>query len=304
MASFCVTLGLWGYGLLYLTYPVASCVIPDSIRHERQSGLCHADVGLPGLTFGDWSRPLLHGALGAVLLGVAPVVLRFVVRLDVRLMHALLSPTGDDRLRRTRALAVDDAAAALRRIERDLHDGTQAQLVALAMTLGLAQEELAAGSTQYAGSLVAAAHLDAKQAVVDLRDLARGIHPPVLDSGLAPALETLAARSAIPVQVQIDLPARPSPAIETIAYFSAAELLTNVAKHSRARSARLSLASARPGWLRLSVTDDGLGGAMAGGGLTGLTGLRGRAGTVDGTLTVDSPPGGPTTVTVELPVHA
>jgi signal transduction histidine kinase len=211
-------------------------------------------------------------------------------------------------LEQSRAHVVDDSAARLRRIERDLHDGAQAQMVAVTMKLGLAVKKLG-GMTDGTGQtdldrvleLVAAAHRGAKEAITELRDLARGIHPPVLDQGLGPALTTLAARSDLPVELAIDLPERPSAAIETIAYFCAAELLTNVTKHSGARHATLEAVHV-PGLLRLRVSDDGNGGARteARGGLAGLTE---RVRTVDGRLQLASPPGGPTAVTVELPSH-
>jgi signal transduction histidine kinase len=212
-------------------------------------------------------------------------------------------------LEQSRAHLVDDSAARLRQIERDLHDGAQAQMVAVAMKLGLAREKLGglADGTGQADlervlELVVAAHRGAKEAITELRDLARGIHPPVLDQGLGAALATLAAHSDLPVELVIDLPERPSAAIETIAYFCAAELLTNVTKHSAARHATLEAAH-MPGLLRLRVSDDGCGGARieARG---GLAGLAERVGTVDGRLQVASPPGGPTVVTVELPSHA
>ena len=212
-------------------------------------------------------------------------------------------------LEQSRAHLVDDSAARLRQIERDLHDGAQAQMVAVTMKLGLAMKKLG-GMTDGTGQtdldrvleLVAAAHRGAKEAITELRDLARGIHPPVLDQGLGTALTTLAARSDLPVELAIDLPERPSAAIETIAYFCAAELLTNVTKHSGARHATLEAVHV-PGLLRLRVSDDGTGGARveARGGLAGLTE---RIRTVDGRLQLSSPPGGPTAVTVELPSHA
>jgi signal transduction histidine kinase len=150
--------------------------------------------------------------------------------------------------------------------------------------------------------LVVTAHRGAKEAITELRDLARGIHPPVLDQGLGIALTTLAARSDLPVELVVDLPERPSAAIETIAYFCAAELLTNVTKHSDARHATLEAAHV-PSLLRVRVSDDGCGGARieARG---GLSGLADRVRTVDGRLLLSSPPGGPTVVTVELPFHA
>jgi len=212
-------------------------------------------------------------------------------------------------LEQSRAHVVDDSAARLRRIERDLHDGAQAQMVAVAMKLGLATKKLGilvdgTGQTDLDRvlELVAAAHRGAKEAVTELRDLARGIHPPVLDQGLGTALTSLAARSDLPVELVIDLPERPSAAIETIAYFCAAELLTNVTKHSGATHATLE-AVHMSGLLRVRVSDNGCGGARvdASG---GLAGLAERIKTVDGRLQVSSPPGGPTAVTVELPSRA
>jgi len=150
--------------------------------------------------------------------------------------------------------------------------------------------------------LVVAAHRGAKEAVTELRDLARGIHPPVLDQGMGIALTTLAARSDLPVKPGIDPPERPSAAIETIAYFCAAELLANVTKHSGARHATLEAVHV-PGVLRMRVSDDGCGGARieARG---GLAGLAERIRTVDGRLRLSSPPGGPSVITVELPSRA
>src|SRR5580658_5182586 len=214
-------------------------------------------------------------------------------------------------LEQTRAHVVDDSAARLRRIERDLHDGAQAQMVAVAMKLGLAREDLggtaganaeAEARLQRALELIDTAHGMAKEAIIELRDLARGIHPPVLDHGLDTALATLAARSAVPVELVADLPERPSAAIETIAYFCAAELLANVAKHSGARHATVEVVHV-PGLLRLRVSDDGAGGARAGRG-SGLAGLAERLRTVDGRMQISSPPGGPTAVTIEMPSHA
>ena len=232
--------------------------------------------------------------------------------------RAAFDPEGNLRrvreLERSRAVVVDDAAARLRQIEQDLHDGAQAQMVAVVMKLGLAREHLGSAvaavepgspdrvSEQRALELIDAAYHGAMEAISDLRDLARGIHPPVLDEGLGPALAVLAERSDLPVDLTIDLPERPSPAIETIAYFCAAELLTNVAKHGSAGHVTLA-AGQRPGVVWVRVSDDGSGGAhLEPGG--GLAGLADRVGTVDGRLQIVSPPGGPTLVTVELPSHA
>ena len=212
-------------------------------------------------------------------------------------------------LEQSRAYAVDDSAARLRQIERDLHDGAQAQMVAVTMKLGLAAKKLGRmvdGTGQSdldrVLDLVAAAHRGAREAITELRDLARGIHPAVLDHGLGAALTTLAARSDLPVELVLDLPERPSAAIETIAYFCAAELVANVAKHSGARHATLEAAHV-PGLLRVRVSDDGSGGARVEA-RSGLAGLAERVGTVDGRLQISSPPGGPTVIAVELPSHA
>jgi signal transduction histidine kinase len=206
-----------------------------------------------------------------------------------------------------RARAVDQSAARLRRIERDLHDGAQVRLAALAMTLGEIKENLessadVAGDSGRTQMLISAAHRNAKETLAELRDLARGIHPPVLDQGIGPALDSLAETSAVPVRLALEIEHRPSPAIEAIAYFCAAELLANAAKHSGASKAEISVTSDRAG-LRMTVFDDGCGqAALSPGG--GLEGLLGRVQTVDGQLTIDSPAGGPTRIAVSLPVHA
>jgi signal transduction histidine kinase len=214
-------------------------------------------------------------------------------------------------LERTRTLAVEDSAAALRRVERDLHDGAQMRLAALAMNLGMAREKLgdddhvvvARPDHATVRELLDAAHRNAVDALADLRDLARGIHPPALDNGLPSALATLAASSAIPASVTTEIGDRPAPAIETIAYFCAAELIANATKHSYANQIKINIYTERTGVLRLEVTDDGIGGADAAQG-SGLAGLAQRVSTVDGRIDVSSPSGGPTTVSVELPLKA
>ena len=210
-------------------------------------------------------------------------------------------------LQRQRALAVDESAARLRRIERDLHDGAQVRLAALAMTLGEIKEHLASASAAAEDGdrtrmLVSAAHQNAKETLAELRDLARGIHPPVLDRGLGAALASLAETSAVPAGLHVSSTQPPSPAIAAIAYFCTAELLANVAKHSGASQAVITVTD-QADRLLLTVTDNGAGGAQ----LTprgGLAGLLDRVQTVDGRLDVTSPPGGPTVVTIELPRHA
>jgi signal transduction histidine kinase len=210
-------------------------------------------------------------------------------------------------LQERRASAVDESAARLRRIERDLHDGAQVRLTALAMTLGEIKESLEAGAggaddDGHLRMLADAAHRNAKETIAELRDLARGIHPAVLDRGLEAALSALAQAGTIPARLDVSIRARPSPAIEAIAYFCAAELLANVAKHSGASRATISV-SDQGGELLMTVADDGTGGACPSPG-GGLAGLLERVQTVDGRLSADSPPGGPTVITIELPGHA
>jgi signal transduction histidine kinase len=280
---------------------------PAAYRHPKAWGrVCLAVslwlfvLGVLLLASGHWLGPLL----GALVIAVAALELWIAYRLLVAPL-----PQRVRELEQSRARVVDDSAARLRRIERDLHDGAQAQMVAVAMKLGLATKKLG-GMTDGTGQsdldrvleLVVAAHRGAKQAITELRDLARGIHPSVLDQGLGIALSTLAARSEVPVELVLDLPQRPSAAIETIAYFCAAELLANVAKHSGAGHATLEAVHV-PGLLRVRVSDDGTGGARVEA-RGGLAGLDERVKTVDGRLQISSPPGGPTAVTVELPSHA
>ena len=201
---------------------------------------------VPNLFSGDFffdGQGFAHGfavfLLGFVFLFAAPWVMRGFVNVDRLLIRSLLGP--DPTAARVRSLeqartqTVDASAATLRRIERDLHDGTQAQLVALAMRLGMAKEKLEDGGDvdlDRVRELVDEAHRGAKEAIAELRDIARGIHPPALDIGLEGALATLAARSAVPTEVSVDLRTRPTPAIEAIAYFCVAELLANVAQHA------------------------------------------------------------------------
>ncbi len=301
---------LWVAGVANLTYPFWWGLFRNHPPGVRLSPVLAA-TPFPGrvLQVGTYPGTFLVFATGAAMVLAAPWVTRAVVGADLLLLRGLLGPGRlAERVRdleQTRAVAVDDAAALLRQVERDLHDGAQIRLATLAMHLGMAKEKLGDDGdpldVEGARELVDAAHRGAKDALAELRDLARGIHPPVLDNGLADALATLAAGSAIPVELATDIQARPTPAIETIAYFCAAELLANAAKHSLATRIGLS-ATGRDGTLLLSVTDDGAGGADPGG--SGLSGLAQRVSTVDGRLEIASPPGGPTRVTVELPLRA
>jgi signal transduction histidine kinase len=306
-------------GLIDITYPVAW---PLFRNHPSGTHLSPLIVVQPQGIFeyhiSTWPETFLAALLGLAWALAGVLLAKGSIALDRRLIRSLLGPgTLTERvteLERTRALAVDDSAAALRRVERDLHDGAQMRLAALAMNLGMAQEKLGAEGeltdAVTARELIAAAHRNAVDALADLRDIARGIHPPVLDNGLAAALESLAASSAIPATViagtefrDLDPAQRPSPAIETIAYFCAAELMANATKHSYANQIKIEITSERRGVLRLRITDDGIGGADGSRG-SGLTGLVQRVSTVDGRLELSSPPGGPTVAVVDLPLRA
>ena len=204
-----------------------------------------------------------------------------------------------DTLRDARQRIIAAADAERRRIERDLHDGAQQRLITLCLTLGLVEQRIHS-DPDGAAELVAQAREEAQLAVKELRELARGIHPAVLsDHGLGPALQALAARAPVPVEIS-GVPDEPlAKPVEAAAYFATAEALTNVAKHAHACSARIQLA-VEDGRLRLEVRDDGIGGANPDG--NGLHGLRDRVDALDGQLAIDSPPGGGTAVTIEIPL--
>jgi signal transduction histidine kinase len=249
----------------------------------------------------------LGGASAAtVLLVVGPWLARGVTALDTIAAEALLGPSLSDQLalrvrtlQGSRADALDAADAERRRIERDLHDGIQQQLISLAMRLGVARAALpeppGPGDT-----VIVKAHEEAKHILQDLRDFVRGLHPAVLnDQGLDAALSGLAARAPIPVRLVVEMPVRPSATIEAVAFFVVSEALTNVAKHAKASTAEV-VVRRRDDVLSLVIRDDGGGGADPGRG-TGLHGLAQRVGSVEGTLHVDSPAGGPTQITVDLP---
>jgi signal transduction histidine kinase len=307
-------LSIWIEAVLGIASPLLGGTGPTRfglLGHATGTDGTHA--GPPGLT-----THVTAFVIGVLLLFVAPWTMRFVVYVDRRLMQLLLGPGATSsrvrRLEMSRTKTLDAATETLQRIERNLHDGTQAQLVALAMRLGQAKEHLAdidvdadgTSDLEVARRLVDEAHRGAKEAITDLRDLARGIHPPALDTGLENALATLAARSTVPTDVQVSVQARPSPAIEAICYFCAAELLANVAQHAEASRATLTCAQHGP-WLRIVLRDDGRGGATVnrvGSSSSGLAGLADRVGAVDGHLSIASPPGGPTVVTVDLPTLA
>ncbi|GGT61706.1 histidine kinase [Actinomadura citrea] len=220
--------------------------------------------------------------------------------------RALLGPTRKSELAlrvqhltETRSDAVDASAAELRRIERDLHDGAQARLVAMGMSLG-AIEHLLDRDPEKARLLLAETRASSAKALHELRDLVRGIHPPVLaDRGVGDAVRALALDHPLDVEVSAELPARPEPPVESAAYFAVSEILTNAAKHSGASRVWVDMRYENR-MLRITVTDDGRGGATLEGG-SGLRGIERRIGTFDGVLALSSPLGGPTIVTMELP---
>ncbi|MER5885190.1 sensor domain-containing protein [Streptomyces sp. NPDC001941] len=256
----------------------------------------------------DATTAAFAAALGVVWLAVALFAGRHLVRAHFTVTRALLAPGLDtelerriDRLTATRHDAVDASAAELRRIERDLHDGAQARLVAVGMDLSTV-EALVDRDPAQAKELLARARRSSAEALTELRDLVRGIHPPVLaERGLADAVRALALRLPLEVEVRCDPAGRAGAPVESAAYFAVSEALANAVKHAGASRVDVDLRH-EDGMLRITVADDGRGGAVVGGGGgTGLSGVERRLGTFDGVLAVSSPPGGPTLVTLELP---
>ncbi|MEV4425259.1 sensor domain-containing protein [Streptomyces sp. NPDC049602] len=255
----------------------------------------------------SYPQALAAALIGAVLLVALAYPLAAVAGARAALARALLTPREAERqgaigeVIASRARLVDAFEAERRRIERDLHDGAQQRLVALTMTLGLARLDAPADGPL--AEQLAKAHAEAGQVLTELRELIHGIHPQVLaDYGLGPALADAADRSAVPVDTGLAALPRLPASVESAAYFAGCEALANLAKHSGARRARIT-ARHTGGALRLDVEDDGRGGADPARG-SGLTGLADRIAVLDGTLTIMSPPGGPTLLRVEIPCPA
>jgi signal transduction histidine kinase len=252
------------------------------------------------------AKTLIAAAIGLVVLPLAPWVIRAFATLDALLARWLLSPSRMDALedrvdslRETQARSVDVAIADRKQIERDLHDGAQQRLLALGVDLGMALEKFET-DPESARELLGDAHKELRQAITELRNLARGIHPAVLsDRGLDAALSGLAARSPVPVHLDVELRERPPASIEATAYFIVAEALTNVVRHSHASSVDVRIRLIGDS-LRVEVADDGVGGAAQVPN-SGLAGLADRAASVEGSLRITSPRGGPTVVAAELP---
>ncbi|MFD3474913.1 sensor histidine kinase [Streptomyces sp. NPDC058695] len=298
--AFNVALVFWTVGWSLLTYPLWQWVLP---MYAGQGGIQLYGDGAHNVYLDNPFEITVTAAVGLLITLATPWIIRALASVDRALVSGLLGPsrlaTRVVELESDRGVVVDTAAADLRRIERDLHDGAQARLVNLAMDLGLAKEKLTE-DPRAAARMVDEAHGEVKTALQELRDLARGIHPAILtDRGLDAALSSAASRCTVPVQVEVDLPARPAPAIEGIAYFTVSELLQNVSKHSRATRATVDVWRVEDR-LMLQVTDNGVGGADASAG-SGLAGLAERLDAVDGILLVDSPTAGPTRITAELP---
>ncbi len=286
------SIGVWALGLTMLALPFYNHYLPSG-------GAEIGDTVLRGSTV------TVVSALGLAVLIAAPQLTRGLAIADAAMSRRLLGPPSDlaarvSELEISRERVVDAAEGERRRIERDLHDGAQQRLVALAMELGRAQAKFA-DDPEGARVLVDQAHAQAKEALTELRNLVRGVHPPVLtERGLDAALSGLAALCPIPVDVHVDVPVRPRSAVEAVAYFMVAEALTNVAKHSRASQAKVVVEGhGYPGTLTVMISDDGIGGADPG--RPGLAGLADRVSGVDGRLSVESPSGGPTIIAAELP---
>jgi signal transduction histidine kinase len=289
--QFVIVLTVWPVALAALAMPAYYWALPRG--SEFLGGTAPPGAWeVAGLTAG-----------GVILLLLAPQVTRGLAVTDTLVARVLLGPPKSQlqarigELERSRAAVVDSAEAERRRIERDLHDGAQQRLVALAMDLGRAKARFS-DDPEAARAIVDQAHAEAKAALVELRNLVRGVHPPVLtDRGLDAALSGLAALSPVPVAVTVDVPARPPSSVEAIAYFVVAEALTNVAKHAHATQAAVSVVR-RADTLSVVISDNGVGGADPRG--QGLTGLEDRVAGVDGRLSVHSPAGGGTVIEVEL----
>jgi signal transduction histidine kinase len=295
--GFAATMTVWSGALALVTLPLYLPHLPDGVAHFGV-----VDVG-PGIGV------TLASLVGFAGLFAAPWVSRGWAALDVFVARNLLgrgvTAELEDRvdvLETTRSWAVEVAEAERRRIERDLHDGAQQRLVALALELGMAREKLDTDPAR-AREHMDKAHADAKAAIAELRDLARGIHPPDLgETGLPGAIPVLAGRCPLPVDVEVSVPDRPAPSIEGIAYFIVSECLANVTKHARA--SRVGVRVVEHGRrLVVEIGDDGAGGAALDGpgAGSGLRGLADRVASVDGRFTVSSPQGGPTVIRAELP---
>ncbi len=283
-----------------LVYPLEGLALAAGLWRVFPDGYWYAFVPVTGQ-----ASALGAGALAVVLLLLFRLLPPAALHAHFRLTRAVLAPSQAELAERVRVLtetrrdAVDTSAAELRRIERDLHDGAQARLVAMGMDLGTIEALLDKDPAQ-AKRLLAQARQSSVDALTELRDLVRGIHPPVLaERGLGDAVRALALRLPVPTEVAVDLGGRADAPVESAAYFAVSEVLTNAVKHSGADRIWIDLHHT-DGMLRIGVTDNGRGGAVISAG-SGLAGIERRLGTFDGVLAVSSPAGGPTMVTMEIP---
>jgi signal transduction histidine kinase len=288
VVNFTVALTVWAIPLWAITLPLYAVHWPGA-----------APEVWSGRRLDTWHEVIPVAVAGLIVLPLVPWVIRGFAALDAAVARACLRPSKVDTLRATQARSVDIAMADRRQIERDLHDGAQQRLLSLGMELGMALEKFDS-DPDAARRLVGDAHAESRRAIAELRNLARGIHPAVLtDRGLDAALSALAARSPIPVRLDVHLSERPPASVEATAYFIVAEALTNAARYADAK--RVDVKVRQNGdKLHIEVADDGVGGAeqRPGG---GLAGLADRASSVEGSLRVSSPQGGPTVVTADLP---
>jgi signal transduction histidine kinase len=277
------------------TVPLWAITLPIYAVHRQGA----APEIWSGRRLDTWHEVIPVAIAGLVVLPLVPWIIRGFAAADRAAARWGLSPSRVDALRTTQARSVDIAMADRRQIERDLHDGAQQRLLSLGMELGMALEKFDSDPDAARG-LVGDAHAELQRAIAELRNLARGIHPAVLtDRGLDAALSALAARSPIPVRLDVNLSERPAASVEATAYFIVAEALTNAARYANAK--RVDVKVRQNGdTLHIEVTDDGVGGAeqRPGG---GLAGLADRASSVEGSLRVSSPQGGPTVVMADLP---
>jgi signal transduction histidine kinase len=306
--TFAIALAFWTVGLSLVTFPFYAWALPNDVIFGNGLQIVTDEgtvtIGPFGVQVFDSPLALvLVFLLGVVLVLATPWIVRGLATANRMFVRGMIGSdlfARERTLTETRAAAVDLAAEDRRRIERDLHDGVQQRLVSLAMDLGRAKEKMDTDPDR-AKELVTDAHEEAKLAITEVRDLARGIHPAVLtDRGLDAALSSLAARSPVPVEVSVDVVARPPASTEAAAYFVVSEALTNVAKHAKASKASVTVRRADDGWLTIQVQDDGVGGASIVEG-SGLAGLRDRVRALDGEMHLLSPEGGPTVLMVEIP---
>jgi signal transduction histidine kinase len=295
IVNFTVSVTAWAVPLWAITVPIYAIEWPGSAP-ELWDGRRLETLG----------ETLPLAAVGLLLLPLVPWIIRGLAHVDAAVARALLSPSRQDELeeridtlRETQARSVDIAMADRRQIERDLHDGAQQRLLSLGMNLGMALEKFDTDPDAARG-LVDDAHREAQRAVAELRNLARGVHPAVLtDRGLDAALSALAARSPVPVHLDVDLADRPPASVEATAYFIVAEALTNAARYANASAVDVRVRRIGDR-LQVEIADNGIGGAeLRPGG--GLSGLADRASSVEGSLRVASPVGGPTVISAELP---